>query len=278
MAGGGAFDLRPTVCYKESGPITQLPDGPMPDEVSMPTQQFIPTVQKHLDAADRHFDAGEMRQGSAELWQASLRALQTVADARGWECRTEKDWNAIVNRLAVKLDDPVVLQAGLEAPLIFKDNAVYDFLEDADIKVYRQDVPVFIRHLLVLGGVAISAKEIGPLIPPVQKHLDAADRHFAAGELLQCSEELWQAGLRALQMVAEARGWECQTEKDFYAVVNRLAAKTDDPFVLRAGLGGPELFRANAEYDFLDDVEIAYYRKLVPRFIDNLFKVADFKA
>ena len=268
----------PTLCYKESGPITRLPDGLMPDEVSMPTQQFIPTVQKHLDAADRHFDAGELRPGSAELWQASLRALQTVAEAHGWECRTEKDWNAIVNRLAVKLDDPLVLQAGLRAPLIFKDNAVSDFLDDADIKAYRKGVPVFIRRLLVLGGVTISAKEIGPLTPPVQQHLDAADRHFAAGEMLQCSAELWQAGLRALQMVAEARGWECQTEKDFYAVVNRLAAKTDDPYRLRAGLGAPEIFRANAEFDFLDDVEIAYYRKLVPRFIDNLFDAADFKA
>ena len=244
----------------------------------MPTQQFIPTVQKHLDAADRHFDAGELRPGSAELWQASLCALQTVAEAHGWECRTEKDWNDIVNRLAVKLDDPLALQAGLRAPLIFKDNAVSDFLEDADLKVYRQSVPVFIRRLLVLGGVTISVKEIGPLIPPVQQHLDAADRHFAAGEMLQCSAELWQAGLRALQMVAEARGWECQTERDWNAIVNRLAVKLDDPFVLQAGLGPPELFRANAEYDFLDDVEIAYYRKLVPRFIDNLFDAADFKA
>ena len=244
----------------------------------MPTQQFIPTVQQHLDAADRHFAAGEMMPGSAELWQASLCALQTVAAAHGWECRTEKDWNAIVNRLAVKLDDPSVLQAGLESPLIFKDNAVYDFLEDADIAVYRKGVPVFIRHLQVLGGVTISAKEIGPLIPSVQQHLDAADRHFAAGEMLECSAELWQAGLRALQMVAEARGWECRTDRDFYAVVNRLAAKTDDPYRLQAGLGAPEIFRANAEYDFLDDVEIANYRKSVPEFIGDLFDAADFKA
>ena len=120
----------------------------------MTTQQFTPAVQSCLDAADRSFAAGDTLQGSAELWQASLRALQMVADAHGWECQTEKDWNAIVNRLAVKLDDPYLLQAGLGGPLIFKDNAVYDFLEDADARVFRKSVPVFIRNLLELGGVA----------------------------------------------------------------------------------------------------------------------------
>ena len=244
----------------------------------MPTQQFIPPVQKHLDAADRHFAAGETLPGSAELWQASLCALQTVAAAHGWECQTEKDWNAIVNRLAVKLDDPYRLQAGLGAPLIFKDNAEYDFLEDADIAVYRKGVPGFIRHLLVLGGVTISAREIGPLIPPVQQHLDAADRHFAAGETLPGSAELWQASLCALQTVAEAHGWECRTEKDWNAIVNRLAVKLDDPFALQAGLGAPLIFKDNAVYDFLDDAEIANYRKSVPEFIVDLFDVADFKA
>lgn len=119
----------------------------------MTTYQFTPAVQSHLDAADRSFAAGDTLQASSELWQASLCALQMVADAHGWECRTEKDWNAIVNRLAVKLDDPYLLQAGLGAPLIFKDNAVYDFLEDADAKVYRKGVPIFIRHLLELDGV-----------------------------------------------------------------------------------------------------------------------------
>lgn len=119
----------------------------------MTTYQFTPAVQSHLDAADRSFAAGDTLQASSELWQASLCALQMVADAHGWECRTEKDWNAIVNRLAVKLDDPYLLQAGLGAPLIFKDNAVYDFLEDADAKVYRKGVLIFIRHLLELDGV-----------------------------------------------------------------------------------------------------------------------------
>lgn len=301
MAGGVAFDLRPTVCYKESKPITRLPDGPMPDEVSMPTQQFIPTVQKHLDAADRHFDAGDMLLCSAELWQAGLRALQTVADARGWECQTEKDFYAVVNRLAAKTDDPFVLQAGLGAPELFRANAEYDFLDEVEIAYYRKLVPGFIGNLFDAADFdsrsAACYQESGPItrlpdspmpdavsmptqqfIPTVQKHLDAADRHFAAGEMLQCSAELWQAGLRALQMVAEARGWACQTERDWNAIVNRLAVKLDDPFVLQAGLGAPLIFKDNAVYDFLDDVEIAFFRKSVPGFIDNLFEVADFKA
>lgn len=119
----------------------------------MTTHQFTPAVQSHLDAADRSFAAGDTLQASSELWQASLCALQMVADAHGWECRTEKDWNAIVNRLAVKLDDPYLLQAGLGAPELFRANAVYDFLEDVDARVFRKSVPIFIRNLLDLGGV-----------------------------------------------------------------------------------------------------------------------------
>ena len=120
----------------------------------MSTHQFTPAVQSHLDAADRSFAAGDILQGSAELWQASLRALQMVADAHGWECQTEKDFYAVVKRLAAKTDDPYRLQAGWGAPELFRANSVYDFLEDADARVFRKSVPVFIRNLLELGGVA----------------------------------------------------------------------------------------------------------------------------
>ena len=111
--------------------------------------------------------------------------------------------------------------------------------------------------------------------PQVQAHLDAADRHFAAGEELPGSAELWQASFCALRLVASRRGWQCETMDDCYAVVHRLGEKTDDPSLLPAGLAAPELFRANAEYDFLEDYEIPWFRRLVLEFIGELLDLMD---
>ena len=115
-----------------------------------------------------------------------------------------------------------------------------------------------------------------PGFPPlIQAHLDAADRHFAAGEELPGSAELWQASFCALQLVAARRGWPCETMDDCYAVINRLAEKTDDPSLLRASLGAPELFYYNVEYDFLESDEIPWFGRQIPKFIARLLALTD---
>ena len=111
--------------------------------------------------------------------------------------------------------------------------------------------------------------------PAIQSHLDAADRHFDAGDELKGSWELWEASHCALRAVAEPRGWPCETLDDCYDVVNRLAAESDNPPLIQASLGAPQLFHFNAEYDFLEDHEIPAYRKHIPVFIRRILDFAD---
>ena len=111
--------------------------------------------------------------------------------------------------------------------------------------------------------------------PVIQSHLDAADRHFDAGDELKGSWELWEASHCALQVVAEPRGWPCETLDDCNDVLNRLAAESDNPPLIQASLGAPELFHFNAEYDFLEDHEIPAYRKHIPVVIRRILDFAD---
>ena len=111
--------------------------------------------------------------------------------------------------------------------------------------------------------------------PQVQAHLDAADRHFADGEELPGSAELWQASFCALRLVASRRGWPCETMDDCYAVINRLAEESDDPYLIRGSLGAPELFYHNAEYDFLESDEIPWFGRQIPKFIARLLALTD---
>lgn len=111
--------------------------------------------------------------------------------------------------------------------------------------------------------------------PLIQAHLDAADRHFAAGEELPGSAELWQASFCALQLVAARRGWPCETMDDCYAVINRLAEESDNPYLIRSSLGAPELFYYNVEYDFLESDEIPWFGRQIPKFIARLLALTD---
>ena len=134
-----------------------------------------------------------------------------------------------------------------------------------------QLAPPMPRHPAPPGAAAYTAN----FPPQVQAHLDAADRHFAAGEELPGSAELWQASFCALRLAASRRGWPCETMDDCYAVINRLAEESDDPCLMRASLGAPELFYYNAEYDFLESDEIPWFGRQIPKFIARLLALTD---
>ena len=110
--------------------------------------------------------------------------------------------------------------------------------------------------------------------PTIRRHLDAADRHFDAGDELKGSWELWEASHCALRAVAEPRGWPCETLDDCYDVVNRLATESDDPHLIQASLVAPALFHCNAEHDFMEEHEIPVYRASIPAFIRRMLDFA----
>ncbi len=101
--------------------------------------------------------------------------------------------------------------------------------------------------------------------------LEAADREFNAGDILQGSEKMWGAASHTVMAVSQRRGWAFGSHNAIRVAVGRLSEERDDPFI-RAAFGVAEKFHANFYLDFMESEErretIASVRLLVARLID----------
>ena len=113
--------------------------------------------------------------------------------------------------------------------------------------------------------------------PVIQALFAASDRAFDAGDNKLGSLKLWEAAECALSIVAESRGWPCQTVADHFNILERLAAENgenDDVDLLGSTYQAAGYFRNNADYDFMEDYVIRGGRPLVRQFVDGLLDIA----
>ena len=99
---------------------------------------------------------------------------------------------------------------------------------------------------------------------------------FAMGDNQHGCAKVWAAAEFALSVVAESRGWPCQTEDDHFDLLERLQAKTgkyEDPDIL-AGYSLACTYRDGAEYGFLEDYVIKRGLPYVRIFITELLSLA----
>ncbi len=95
---------------------------------------------------------------------------------------------------------------------------------------------------------------------------------FAMGDNLGGCGKVWAAAEFALSLVAESRGWPCETEDDHFDLLERLQAesgKYEDPDIV-AGYSLAGTYRDGAEYGFLEDYVIKGGLPSVGRFITEL--------
>lgn len=95
---------------------------------------------------------------------------------------------------------------------------------------------------------------------------------FAVGDNLDGCGKVWAAAEFALSIVAESRGWPCQTEDDHFDLLESLQAETgkyEDPDIV-AGYLVACSYRDGAEYGFLEDYVIKGGLPGVRRFITEL--------
>ena len=64
---------------------------------------------------------------------------------------------------------------------------------------------------------------------PIRDMLQAAEWHFEDDEKREGSQKLWAAAAAALRLIAEERGWACETEDDHWDIVDRLTAESVKP-------------------------------------------------
>lgn len=111
----------------------------------------------------------------------------------------------------------------------------------------------------------------------VQALLQASDQAFDAGDSKLGSLKLWEAAECALSIVADGRGWPCQTVEDHFAILKQLNAeskKSNDTDLLGSTYQTAGYFRNNAEYDFMEDYVVRRGRPLVRQFVDGLLNIA----
>ena len=103
---------------------------------------------------------------------------------------------------------------------------------------------------------------------------------FAMGDSQGGCGKVWAAAEFALSLVAESRGWPCETEDDHFDLLERLQAETgkyaDHDIVAGYSLAGT--YRDGAEYGFLEDYVIKGGLPSVRRFITELLSLTQESA
>ena len=111
-------------------------------------------------------------------------------------------------------------------------------------------------------------------IQTAQDFLEAADREFEAGDVLQGSEKMWGAASHAVMAVSQRRGWPFGSHNAMRVSVRRLAEENDDPFI-EAAFGVAEKFHANFYHDFMESEERQSSAASVRLLVSRLMTMTD---
>ena len=106
-------------------------------------------------------------------------------------------------------------------------------------------------------------------VDTAREFLDAADKEFEAGDVLQGSEKMWGAASHALIAVAQDRGWAHGSHRDMLIAAERLAEERGDP-IISLGFGIAEKFHANFYHGFMQDYQRQRSRVQVRDFVGRV--------
>ncbi len=107
-----------------------------------------------------------------------------------------------------------------------------------------------------------------------QDFLEASDREFAAGDVLQASEKLWGATAHAIMAVTNHRGLEHGTHRTLINSARQIADEMDDER-LRVGISEAQHFHSNFYNRTMEDEDVAYGRPLVHRYVGLMLALLD---
>ena len=99
-----------------------------------------------------------------------------------------------------------------------------------------------------------------------QDFLEASNREFDAGDVLQASEKLWGAAAHAIMAVAQQRGLDHGTHRAMINSAWQIADAVGDER-LRSGILAAQHFHSNFYNGTMEDEDITRGRPLVHRFV-----------
>ena len=80
---------------------------------------------------------------------------------------------------------------------------------------------------------------------------------------------MWEASSLAVTEAALRRGWPCLDNRDLRMAVRGFAEEAGETSIV-TGFGVAEMFRANAESDFMEDFDYDDDREIVARFVGQV--------
>jgi hypothetical protein len=90
-----------------------------------------------------------------------------------------------------------------------------------------------------------------------------------AGNYLKGSEKVWEAAAHAVMEAARQRGWPSSDHRELHMASRRFAEETGDESIAD-GFAIAEKFRANSEFDFMEDFDYDDDRQIVRRLVNRV--------
>lgn len=108
-----------------------------------------------------------------------------------------------------------------------------------------------------------------------RNHLLASLNALAADDCVKCSQHLWLAARQAAAVVAQRRGWPAASDAEIKAAMRRIDAENGKEPDAAADSHTAELFRDNANYDFLEKDEVIWFQPIVHGFVNRMLALND---
>ena len=130
-----------------------------------------------------------------------------------------------------------------------------------------RDVEEFIIDLI--AGRLDPQRRVEVYLRLSEDYLRAAEELYGKGDLPQASEKYWGAVTALLNAIAEQRGWEHYSHRDYDVIVNRLYEETGDESIM-LDFSVAERLHANFYHNFMDRKAFEVHRQVVLGLIGKL--------
>jgi hypothetical protein len=102
-----------------------------------------------------------------------------------------------------------------------------------------------------------------------EKYIREAEELYQKGDLLQAGEKYWGAVAALLNAVAEKRGWEHHSHRDYAVAIGRLYEETGDERLV-ADFHMAEALHANFYHSFMGRRRFDLHRRAVLELVERL--------
>ena len=107
-------------------------------------------IRKHLQTAQEKLAVDDCSGASEQLWLAGRAAAVAAVRRRNWPADTDDEIHAAMRRIDPEYGDQMLILAGYGGAEMFKENAIYGFLDKDDIIAFQTGLRHFIDDMLTL--------------------------------------------------------------------------------------------------------------------------------